>query len=181
MTALAATGCLLLSACTSSSEPGETSASANGSASVGSTPTSESSEGSGSGASAASGGAGGIASASPTTIPAPEESDDVRGVEVELSSSTSSAGEPVQVTVVVPKKLAGESVVLVTAADDGSWDVITAPVMVNEDLAAYMTLDMGRTLTFRAVVPKADVSDAVSLPADAPILGQSEDFTITVE
>ena len=181
MTVLAATGCLLLTACTSSGEPGDGSASGTESASAESAPTSESTEGSGSGSSGASGGAGGIASASPTTIPAPDESEDVQGVEVELSSSVSAAGEAVQVTVTVPKKLAGESVVLVTPADDGGWDVITTPVPVNEDLRTFVTVSMGRTMTFRAIVPENDVSDAVSLPSDTPIQGQSEEFTITVE
>ena len=100
---------------------------------------------------------------------------------MELSSSTSAAGEPVQVTVTVPKSLAKESVVLVSPAADDALDVITAPVQVNEDLQAFMTLDMGKTMTFRAIVPKDDVSDASTLPVDAQILGQSEDFTITVE
>ena len=99
---------------------------------------------------------------------------------MELSSSTSAAGEPVQVTVTVPKSLSKESVVLVSPAADDALDLITAPVQVNEDLTGFMTLDMGRTMTFRAVVPKDDVSDATTLPADAPILGQSEDFTIKV-
>ncbi len=170
MAALATAGCLLLTGCTGSSAPEEPAPSGTAASASEPAPTGD-----------ASAGAGVIASASPTTIPAPEESDDVRGVEVELSSSTSRAGEPVQVTVTVPKKLAGESVVLVIPNEDGTMSVITAPVMVNDDLAAYMTLDMGQTLTFRAVVPEEDVSDAVSLSADAPILGQSGDFTITVE
>ena len=72
-----------------------------------------------------------IASANPTTIPAPETDDDVAGVEVELSSSTSAAGEPVQVTVTVPKDLAEESVVLVSPADDDVYNVTTAPAAVN--------------------------------------------------
>ena len=70
---------------------------------------------------------------------------------------------------------------LVTPGVDDALDVITAPVQVNKDLQAFMTLDMGRTMSFRANVPKDDVSDASILPADAPVLGQSEDFTITVE
>ena len=84
-------------------------------------------------------------------------------------------------TVTVPKKLAEESVVLVSPADDDVFDVITAPVQVNADRQAFMTLDMGKTMTFRAIVPKDDLSDASAIPEDAPILGESEDFTITVE
>lgn len=59
--------------------------------------------------------------------------------------------------------------------------IITAPVQVNQDLQAFMTVDMGKTMTFRAIVPKDDYSDAITLPADATILGQSVDFTIAVE
>lgn len=174
VTALATSGCLLLSGCTGSSdEPDSPSESTTAAAPESAAP-------SASGATT-SPGAGVIASANPTTVPAPETDDDVVGVEVELSSSTSAAGEPVQVTVTVPEELAEEAVVLVSPADDDVYDVITAPVQVNADRQAFMTLDMGKTMSFRAIVPKDDLSDASTIPEDAPILGESEDFTITVE